>query len=127
MYLKQWQFTQWHSLESYCIDKFVEKSYSIFLWNVFVVLLQYIWKFFVILSHLNENRQKEPPLCLFALPPPPPSLIHVAVFSNHPSPTFIRGWGVNIRKILSNLYICDARSKSYRIHQESPVYFRLGF
>ena len=28
------------------------------LWNVFIVLLQYIWKFFVIIGHLDPSRQQ---------------------------------------------------------------------
>ena len=65
------------------------------LWNVFIVLLQYIWKFFVIIGHLDPSRQQcthqHPRVYTCPHHPPTPRphrLIHFAVFSNTPLPPF---------------------------------------
>ena len=58
---------QWHSFEYHCIDKFVKHFYCS------IVLTQYIWKFFVNLSYLDQCRQKCTLPFISHAPPPTPT------------------------------------------------------
>ena len=50
MYLLQWQFTQWHSFESHCIEKFVETKLFYFVVNRFYCFFTVLYSIFPLTS-----------------------------------------------------------------------------